>query len=177
MKQGYTHVYTGNGKGKTTASIGLAVRALGAGLRVYFTQFTKKGNYSEIRALETIGSALFDNRLTIEQFGVKRKVMSPFNEEDKKAAEEGLKRIREAFTSGKYDLIIMDEFNIAVHYKLLELESAVDLIKSKPQALELIITGRYAPDPILEEADLVTEMCENKHYAEKGVPARKGIEM
>jgi len=177
MRKGYIHIYTGNGKGKTTASMGLAVRALGAGLNVYFTQFTKKGKYSEIKALESIASSLFDGRLTVEQFGVQRKVMSPFNKEDKIVAEEGLKKIKEAFSSGKYDLIIMDEFNIAVHYKLLDMKAAVELIKSKPDSVELVLTGRYADNSIIETADLVTEMCEKKHYADKGVPARKGIEM
>ena len=177
MKHGYTQVYTGNGKGKTTASIGLAVRALGAGLSVYFTQFTKKGNYSEIKALETISSSLFEGRLDVEQFGIVRKVLSPFSEEDKAAAEKGFNKIKDAVESGKYDLVITDELNIAVHYNLVDKKAVIDLINDKPDTVELVITGRYADPEVMEAADLVTEMCEKKHYADKGVPARKGVEM
>lgn len=177
MKQGYTQVYTGNGKGKTTASIGLAVRALGAGFVVYFTQFTKKGNYSEIKALEDIASSLFSGKLKVEQFGVVRKVLSPFTEEDKAAAEKGFLKIQDAVKSGKYDLVIMDELNIAVHYNLVDRKSVIDLIKDKPDSVELVITGRYADPEVIKAADLVTEMCEKKHYANEGVPARKGVEM
>ncbi len=177
MKQGYTQIYTGNGKGKTTASMGLAVRALGAGLSVYFTQFTKKGKYSEIKALEDMAAALFSGKLKVEQFGVIRKVLSPFTDRDKEAAEKGLEKIREAMDSGMYDLIITDELNIAVHYKLVDKNEVIDLIKTKPESTELVITGRYADPDVLKAADLVTEMCEEKHYANEGVPARKGIEM
>ncbi len=177
MKQGFVQVYTGNGKGKTTASIGLTLRSLGAGFSVCFCQFVKKGEYSEIKALRHIAETAFPGRLDIHQFGIVRKVTSPFTAEDAAAAEEGFRRVEKIVASGAYDLIVLDELNIALHYKLVSKEKVLTLLKEKPAALELVITGRYADEEIMEAADLVTVMEEKKHYAQQGISARLGIEM
>lgn len=176
MGKGYIHVYTGNGKGKTTASMGLVLRALGAGHRVGFCQFVKNGEYSEIRTLNQLKEDLFPNQLTIEQFGIPRKVMSPFTGEDKKAAQKGLEQVNQWFLNNCFDLLVLDEINIAVNSELLTIDSVLSLIEKKPAGLELILTGRYAKEEILKTADLVTEMTLKKHYADQGIPARKGIE-
>jgi cob(I)alamin adenosyltransferase len=166
----YTHVYTGNGKGKTTASIGLAIRAFGAGLKVYIGQFVKSQSYNEFKILkENLG-------IDIELLGSGCFIFSHPSEDDKKAAQEGFAKIKKIIHSGKYDLVILDELNIALYFKLIELSEVVDLIKNKPDNIELAITGRYAPEEILEAADLVTEMKEVKHYYQQGIQARDGIE-
>ena len=177
MKKGFVQVYTGNGKGKTTASMGLVLRALGAGFTVCFCQFVKKGNYSEIKALNQLAETAFPGRLDIHQFGIIRKVTSPFTDEDKAAAEEGMRTAEKLIVSGTYNLIILDELNIALHYKLVSKKDVLKLMAEKPSSLELVITGRYADPEVMEAADLVTVMEEKKHYAQEGVPARIGIEM
>ncbi len=177
MKQGLVQIYTGNGKGKTTASMGLALRSLGAGFTVCFCQFVKKGEYSEIKALKKIAKTSFPGKLEIHQFGIFRKVTSPFTDEDTAAAKKGIETAEKLIYSGKYDLVVLDELNIALHYKLVSREDVLKLIKGKPATLELVLTGRYADDEIMEAADLITVMGEEKHYAEKGIPARIGIEM
>lgn len=168
--KGYVQVYTGNGKGKTTASIGLAIRAIGAGKNVYIAQFVKGMKYSEIKTLER-----FDN-ITVEQFGLKCFIKDEPKQEDIDAAVEGLDKVRGILTSGTHDVVIMDEANIAVFFKLYSVDSLLELIELKPENVELVFTGRYADPKLIDRADLVTEMKEIKHYYNVGVDARKGIE-
>ncbi len=170
MKRGYIHVYTGNGKGKTTAAMGLSIRALGAGLRVLFVQFVKGMEYSEHKTLSLL------DRITVKQFGRKEFIHSKPSDEDIRKAQEGYNFVLSAYESGEYDVIVLDEANIAVFFGLLSEEDLIRLMEMKPQGVELVITGRYAPDSVVERADLVTEMKEIKHYYTQGVPARDGIE-
>jgi len=169
--QGYVHVYTGNGKGKTTAALGLAIRAAGAGKKVFFGQFVKSKRYHEIDLIEEQIPAIRTAR-----FGRGCFIIGEPAREDKDAALEGLKEIRKIMNSGDFDIIILDEINIATYYDLIDPEEIVKLIREKPGPMELVLTGRYACDPILKIADIVTEMKEIKHYYQEGVKARKGIE-
>jgi cob(I)alamin adenosyltransferase len=169
--KGYVHVYTGNGKGKTTAALGLALRAAGAGLRVYIAQFVKGMKYSEINTLEKL-----QELITVKQYGRSCFINRIPEKEDIRAAQEGLREVRQIMCSGKYQMIILDEANIATHYNLFSVDELLDFIRAKPKGVELVITGRAAEPQIIEEADLVTEMKEIKHYYQKGVEARDGIE-
>ncbi len=168
--KGYVQVYTGNGKGKTTASMGLALRAAGAGLRVYIVQFLKKGDYSEIKALSR-----FEN-IVVEQYGTGRFVKGRPSEEDAAAARAGYQKLCAILTENHYDVVIAEEANVAVTCGLLTENDLLDLIKMKPASVELVITGRGAGDQVIDRADLVTEMREIKHYYHQGVHARVGIE-
>ncbi|MBR9980610.1 MAG: cob(I)yrinic acid a,c-diamide adenosyltransferase [Desulfatitalea sp.] len=172
MDQGYVHVFTGNGKGKTTAAIGLSVRAAGAGMKVFIGQFIKQGEYSEIKALKR-----FEDLITIEQFGLGRFMNEMPELEDIQAARNGLARVKEVMASGHYDMVVLDEANVAVKYGLMQVQELLGLIINKPQALELVITGRYASPRIIEMADMVTDFQAKKHYYERGTKARVGIEM
>ena len=170
---GLIQVYTGNGKGKTTASLGLALRAAGHGYKTIIIQFMKgKIDYGELKAQK-----LLEPYLKIVQAGgphfIKRG--SP-SEQDIKMAHEGLEEAKKAFTEGLYNIVILDELNVAIDFGLITLTRALELIKQKPPDVELIITGRYAKQEIIDIADLVTEMREIKHYYQKGVQARDGIE-
>lgn len=167
---GYIHVYTGNGKGKTTAALGLALRALGYNMKVYIAQFLKGMDYGEIHSLQ-----LFPN-VTLERFGRPKFVHGKPDEEDVKLALCGLNRCREVISSGDYDVIILDEASIAVHLGLFSVQDLLNVISERHERTEIIITGRYAPKELIDAADLVTEMVEVKHYYAKGVQARKGIE-
>ena len=173
LKKGYVQIFTGNGKGKTTAALGQALRAAGSGLKTFFVMFMKDFSYGEIRSIKHLS-----DWIRLEQYGndafVFRK-QSPDNE-DKKAAQLALKRAREAMLSTKYDIVILDEVCVAIHFGLLKTEDVFSLIDEKPEPVELILTGRYCPPELIENADLVTEMQEIKHYYQKGVAARKGIE-
>ena len=169
--KGYVQVYTGNGKGKTTAAIGLALRAAGAGLKIYMAQFAKAGQYSEITALSRLG-----DRIRVEQFGTGGFIAGKPEKQEFEAAGRGLAAARSAMLSGQYDMVILDEGNIATSYNLITPEELVGLIESKPENVELVITGRNADEKIIACADLVTEMREVKHYFAAGVPARDGIE-
>jgi cob(I)alamin adenosyltransferase len=169
--KGYVQVYTGNGKGKTTASLGLSLRAAGAGLKVFIAQFLKQGDYSEIRALER-----FSDLIRIEQYGLGRFIKGKPTEEEIQAAQKGLQEVKEAMLSGEYDVIIVEEGNVAAACGLFEVQKLLDLISLKPDDLELVITGRGASPEVIDQADLVTEMKEIKHYYQKGVAARVGIE-
>lgn len=169
--KGYIQVYTGNGKGKTTAALGLSLRAAGADLRVYIAQFVKAGDYSEIRALKR-----YSDQITIEQFGLNHFIKGKPSSEDIKAAQEGLKKVKSALTSDKYDVIIMEEANVAVTLGLFSIQEILEIVSIKPEDKELVITGRGASEQLIEKADLVTEMKEIKHYYHKGIKARKGIE-
>ncbi len=169
--KGYVQVYTGDGKGKTTAAIGLALRAAGAGLNVLIVQFLKMGDYSEIKALRKLSP-----RITVEQYGCGRFVMGAPSDEEKAAGQKGYKRIAAALTRGEYDLIIVEEGNVAVTCGILSENDLLTLIERKPDNVELLITGRGAAEKVVEKADLVTEMKAVKHYFDQGVAARKGIE-
>ena len=168
---GYVHVYTGNGKGKTTAAIGLALRAAGAGLKVFIAQFVKSEEYSEINALKR-----FSDLITCRQYGSGCWIYKEPGSDDVLCARNGLEDVRRIITGGQYDVVILDEANIATHYGLLAANDLVGLIDMKPAHLELIFTGRYADPWLIERADLCTEMREVKHYYQKGILARKGIE-
>ena len=167
---GMVHVYTGNGKGKTTSAIGLAVRAAGAGLNVYIGQFVKGRKYSELNSLDKL-----DN-IEIEQFGKKNFIKNKAEEIDIKKAKEGYRKIEKVLNSNYYDLVILDEANIAVYFNLFSVEELLDLIEKRNQEIEVVLTGRMANNKIIEYADLVTEMKEIKHYYKKGITARKGVE-
>lgn len=168
--RGCIQVYTGNGKGKTTAALGLALRAIGAGMRVYLGQFMKCGEFSELAALRQFGDAV-----TVRQYGLPGFVLAP-GEEDREAARRGLNEARKAVESGKYGLAILDEACTAVHFGLLTVDDLLEMTEQKGENTELVFTGRYCPPPLVDRADLVTEMLEVKHYYQAGVKARKGIE-
>ena len=169
--RGYVQVYTGEGKGKTTAAIGLAVRAAGAGLKVFIAQFIKQGDYSEFKTLKTLSDII-----TVEQYGMGRFVDGKPTAEDIDIAAEGLARARQVMLSGKYDVIILEEANVAVKYGLISVQELIDMITARPEGVEMVITGRNASPLILDMADLVTEMKPVKHYYNDGVKARLGIE-
>ena len=169
--QGFVQVYTGDGKGKTTAALGLALRAAGAGLRVYFGQFIKNADYSEIKAL-----ARFADCITVRQFGRGCFLLTEPAPEDRAAARRALDAIGLALVSGDYDLVIADEANVAVALGLIEPDDLVSLIDLRPEQVELVLTGRGAPEAVLARADLVTEMRCVRHYYDRGVLARPGIE-
>jgi cob(I)alamin adenosyltransferase len=173
LNRGYVQIYTGNGKGKTTAAIGQAVRAAGFGFKTYIAQFMKEYPYNELNSLKHLS-----NWITIEQFGgddfVYKKELPDKKELVK--AKKGLQSAKNKMLSGMYDLIILDEAIVAIYFKLLQTDELDDIIKQKPENVELILTGRYCPDGLLELADLVTEMKEVKHYYQKGVKSRRGIE-
>jgi cob(I)alamin adenosyltransferase len=171
MRKGYVQIYTGNGKGKTTAALGLAVRAAGAGLRVYFAQFIKNRKTSEHKALEK-----FQDSVTVKQYGKGFIMGKKPSRADIQAARDGYEEIKNIFKNNQYDVVILDEANVAVRYGLLTAQDLLDLMAMKPGSVELIITGRYADDKVMQAADLVTEMREVKHYWEQGVTARRGIE-
>jgi cob(I)alamin adenosyltransferase len=170
LEKGYIHVYTGNGKGKTTAAFGLAVRALLAGKKVFIGQFVKDMKYNETKLVEH-----FDN-IEIKQLGKGCFITNAPNEEDIKAAKMGLDECNEKLSSGEYDLIILDEIFIALYFKLLSVNDVVNVLKNKAINTEVVLTGRYAPEELIDIADLVTEMVEVKHYYTQGVLSRDGID-
>lgn len=169
--RGYVQVYTGNGKGKTTAAIGLAVRAAGAGLKTYIGQFIKMGDYSEIKALSR-----YADMITIEQFGQGRFVEGRPVPEDIELARIGLQKVRKVIASRAYQIVVLEEANVAVKFGLLAVGDLEELITGKPEEVELVITGRFAHHRVIGLADLVTEMKAIKHYYHKGVESRVGIE-
>lgn len=168
---GQVHVYTGNGKGKTTAALGLALRAVGAGRKVFFAQFVKGKSYSEIDFVQK-----FIPGITIKQFGLGCFIVSEPTLQDINAARKGLAEVLSIIKSGKYNVVVLDEANIAIYYNLFSVDELIDAISFRNEETEIIITGRYAPDKLIRMADLVTDMKEVKHYYAKGIEARKGIE-
>ena len=190
---GYVQVYTGNGKGKTTAAIGLAIRALGAGMRVLFLQFMKSKVYSEHTilpnispnlTLETMGKPYF----IVEEGSVPADELAKWHDDVVifppgkppqdyvEIISNGLLRATEAIHSGEYDLVVLDEIVVALHFGLVTWEQLRKVIDSKPASVELVLTGRGATPELIARADLVTDMCETKHYYTTGIVARKGIE-
>ncbi len=170
---GYIHLYTGDGKGKTTAALGLALRAAGYGYHVFIGQFMKGIAYSELAAIERLGEAV-----TLERFGEDQMVhpQAP-RESDRQRARDGLKQVADAIDSGDYQLVILDEINVTVAYGLLPETEVLALLDAKPAGVELVLTGRDAPESFFKRADLITEMREVRHYyADKGVLSRPGID-
>ena len=172
LEKGLVQVYTGAGKGKTSAAFGLALRAIGRGLKVYVVQFIKGGfDYGELYVIDRLPN------LTLKAFGRGKFVVAkPPEREDVELAEEALRLAEEVVSSGEYDVVVLDEVNVALSLKLISLDDVLRLVKTKPKHVELVLTGRSAPDEITEAADLVTEMREVKHPFSRGFPARKGIE-
>lgn len=172
-KKGLIIVHTGPGKGKTTAALGLALRAVGSGLRVLMVQFLKGSwHYGELDA-----AAAFGERFVIRPMGRGFvKLGGELDPEDKRAAEEAWSFGREKIFSGEYDMIVLDEINYALSYGLLSVEPVIEALKKKPEMVHVVLTGRNAPPPLVELADLVTEMREIKHPYQKGIGAQRGIE-
>lgn len=170
MEKGYIHIYTGNGKGKTTAAFGLAVRALLSGKKVFIGQFVKDMKYNETKLVEH-----FDN-IEIKQLGRGCFITNAPNEGDVYAAKEGLEECNQKLSSSEYDLVIMDEIFIALYFKLLDVADVVKVLKEKAINTEVVLTGRYAPEELIDIADLVTEMVEVKHYYTQGVLSRDGFD-
>jgi len=169
---GMVQVYTGDGKGKTTAALGLVLRAVGKGYKAIVIQFMK-GNieYGELKGIEYLPGA------RIEQYGRPDFVNKENPEQiDIDFARQGLQRAKEVIGSGEYDLVVLDEMNIALDYRLLDIDEVLDIIKTRPKGVEIVLTGRYAPAKVVDMADLVTVMEDNKHPYASGVKAREGIE-
>ena len=172
LERGLVQIYTGDGKGKTSAAFGLALRAIGRGLKVYVIQFIKGGfDYGELYVVDKLPN------LTLKAFGRGSFITEkPPGKRDFQLAEKALTLAEGIIKCGEYDIVILDEINVALSLKLVKIERVLELIKNKPRHVELVLTGRCAPDEIIEAADLVTEMREIKHPFNKGFQARKGIE-
>lgn len=172
LERGLVQVYTGNGKGKTSAAFGLALRATGRGLKVYIIQFIKGGfDYGELYTVDKLPN------LTLKAFGRGEFITAkPPDKEDVRLAEQALQLAKQTVNSGKYDVIILDEVNVALTLKLIDLEEVLKLIQNKPNHVELVLTGRNAPVQVIDASDYVTEMREVKHPYSKGYQSRKGIE-
>jgi cob(I)alamin adenosyltransferase len=172
LERGLVQVYTGNGKGKTSAAFGLALRAVGRGLKVYVIQFIKGGfDYGELHVADRIPN------LTLRAFGRGKFITArPPEREDVSLAEQALQLAKEVVCNGQSDVVILDEVNVAVQLKLISLEEVMNLIRSKPLNVELVLTGRHAADEVIKAADLVTEMREVKHPFREGHESRRGID-
>ncbi|MDD5673430.1 MAG: cob(I)yrinic acid a,c-diamide adenosyltransferase [Chitinivibrionales bacterium] len=171
LKKGYIQVYTGEGKGKTTAALGLALRGVAAGYRVFFGQFCKGRLCSEHGGLKKLGAAI-----TVKQFGDKH-FIKKITLDQKKCAQKALTEMKAVVSSGAYDLVIFDEVCVAVHLGLIDEKELLECLRGKPEHVEIVCTGRYATPELIRAADLVSEMREIKHYyRSKKIPARKGIE-
>ena len=169
-KLGLVHIYTGNGKGKTTAALGLAVRMLGSGGRVIVLQFMKAPDvYGEQKKIRECGAV-------IESFGLPKFVHGKPEPDDITAAKKALQRAKEVVSSGEWDLVILDEICVALGFGMLDVDEVKGLIKSKAPHTELVLTGRYCPEELFELADYVTEMREVKHPYRRGILARRGVE-
>lgn len=173
LEKGFVQVYTGNGKGKTTAAIGLALRAAGAGLKTYLIQFMKEYPYSELKSLEALRNQIIIEQCCGDDFVLNKQLPS---EPEINKARAGLDRAMEKMLSGEYDVIVLDEVLVSIYFKLFTTDEILEFISRKPDSVELILTGRYCPQEIIDKADLVTEMKEIKHYYTKGITSRKGIE-
>jgi cob(I)alamin adenosyltransferase len=169
LEHGYIQVYTGDGKGKTTASFGLALRCAGSGGRVFIGQFLKGRDSAERDQIAKLG-------VEVEHFGGIGFIVGEPSDDDRKAAREAFDRIKAVVASGDYDLVVLDEINTVLFFDLLPLNEVLDMMKNKPVHTEIVMTGRRAPQEIIDAADLVTEMKLVKHYYDQGVMARTGIE-
>jgi cob(I)alamin adenosyltransferase len=172
LEKGLVQVYTGNGKGKTSAAFGLALRAVGRGLSVYMIQFIKGGfDYGELYVVDKLPN------FTLKAFGRGKFITEmPPGKEDVKLARDAFRLAKKTVEEGKHDVVILDEINVVLELGMISKKEVLQLIKSKPEHIELVLTGRYAPKEIIEAADLVTEMKQIKHPFDTGYPARKGIE-
>jgi cob(I)alamin adenosyltransferase len=170
MKKGYIHLYTGDGKGKTTAAFGIALRAHYAGFKVYVAQFVKSMAYHETKIQAVL------NDFEIEQLGEGCFMDRSPNENDVFWAQRGWEKCKTILKSGDYDMIVLDELTIALYFGLLKIEEVLEGLSDRKENIEVVITGRYAPEILIKKADLVTEMREVKHYYQEGVVARDGIE-
>ncbi|MGI6670528.1 MAG: cob(I)yrinic acid a,c-diamide adenosyltransferase [Christensenellales bacterium] len=170
MEKGFIQLYTGNGKGKTSAAFGMALRAAMAGKKVYIAQFVKSMKYSETRIEE------FLDNITIHQFGRGCYLLKDVEEEDRQAAREGLQACRQALSSGTWDLVILDEVTIALRFNLFTTDELLHILEEKAEHTEVILTGRSAPQELIDRADLVTDMVEVKHYYMQGVLSRPGFD-
>lgn len=168
--KGYIHLYTGNGKGKTTAAFGLALRAVGAGKHVFIAQFVKGMHYSELEAVKRFPE------IVLKQYGLDCFIINEPTQDDIDAAQIGMTEASESIIINKADMVILDEICIALHYHLIAEEELLKLLSRKPAEMEIILTGRYATPGLYDIADLITEMKEIKHYYQNGIEARKGIE-
>ncbi len=173
MKKGYIQIYTGEGKGKTTAAVGLAIRAIAANLKVFFCQFLKGKESGELGFLRKVTGEIDIYRCGLNKFCVNRD--NPGTDQIE-AAKKGFEISKEAIFSGNYDIVILDEINVALYFNLLKIEDVLHVLKNKPSSVEIILTGRNAPKELYDYADLISEIREIKHYFHKGVRARKGIE-
>ncbi len=173
LEKGYAQVYTGNCKGKTTAALGLAFRAMGRGLKTFIGQFMKGQEYGELNSARMVKPYI-----TIEQYGRAGfvHVQNPPEQVDIDLAAEGLNRARRAMLSGEYDIVVFDEILTAQAFHLISVEQIPDMVRTRPEKVEVVVTGRHAPQEIIDAVDLVTEMVEIKHYCRRGVMARDGIE-
>jgi len=169
---GLIHVYTGDGKGKTTAAFGLAMRAVGRGWRVLIIQFLKARESGEVLAAERLRP-----ELEVRRFGTGR-FIDPRHprEEDLAVLRAGMEEARRVLSSGDYRLVVLDEINVAVHMGLIPEKEVLDALRSRAEGVEVVLTGRYAPESFIEEADYVTEFREIKHPFRRGVQAREGVE-
>jgi cob(I)alamin adenosyltransferase len=171
LSKGYVHMYTGDGKGKTSAAMGLALRAAGAGLSVYVAQFAKGSETGELKALGKLSK-----KMTVRQFGTRSFIKKVPSKIDITLAARAFAAAEATVKEGRYDVVILDELCVACRLNMIAVDKVLDLIKNKPGHVELVITGRNAPVELVEAADVVTEMRAVKHYFDKGVRARKGIE-
>ncbi len=169
--KGFTQIYTGNGKGKTTAAIGLAIRASGAGKKIFIAQFTKGRGSSEVNVISD-----YIPNITIKQFGRENFILREPEEEDHILTQKGFKEVVAQVFSRYYEMVVLDEIFIALQYGLITEQALVSFLQTAPDNVEIILTGRNAPQKIIDMADLVTEMKEVKHYFENGIQAREGIE-
>jgi len=171
VNEGLIHVYTGSGKGKTTAALGLGLRAAGAGYKVHMIQFMKGRRYNELNSIKQV------SRFSVSQHGRDEFVNRENPEQiDIDLAQEGFHFAQKKITNDTYDVIILDEINVAVDFKLIDLNDVLKVMDTKPGSLELILTGRYAHPSVIQKADLVTEMLEIKHPYQKGITSRSGID-
>jgi cob(I)alamin adenosyltransferase len=172
MEQGLVQVYTGDGKGKTTAAFGLALRAAGKGFSVFMVQFLKGRHYGELEAVKSLSDRVKVVQSGLDSFVKKGEPTA----EDVRLARRGLELAREAIMGGEYDIVILDEINVAIHLGVLPVEDVLPLIDGRPEGVELVLTGRCAPEEFCARADLITEMKNIKHCFDRGVPMREGIE-
>lgn len=170
LKKGLVHIYTGDGKGKSTAAFGLAVRASGAGLKVLIHQFIKGKSYCEIGVLKAIPN------IKVKQCGMGCFIKKGPSLRDIECARAGLADVRLDIMSGRFDLVILEEINIALHLKLIRIDDVIDIIRFRPKNVELILTGRNCPKALYRCADYITDMREVKHPYQKGITSRRGIE-
>ncbi|QQS35787.1 MAG: cob(I)yrinic acid a,c-diamide adenosyltransferase [Ignavibacteriales bacterium] len=173
LEKGFIQIYTGNGKGKTTAAIGQAIRAAGFGLRTYIVQFMKEFPYNELKSLNSLNEWIEIEQFAGDDFVYKKEL--PPDEEIQKALK-GMSSAKNKMLSNDFDIIILDEILVSIYFRLITTEQVLAFLNEKPSEVEIILTGRYCPQEIIDKADLVTEMKEVKHYYQQGVLSRRGIE-